>query len=212
MHNDYQSDRQFVEETRALVKGWEQTATPICTTPIYQIINRLLEMVEDLPASLASETSAMIDREVKQVIVMRDKYPDGKGGVTSVRKGKLIAQGSHASMAFITRQIQSQFPPEKLESMDYMLEKWQSFPVTVTMLRVWLLWMAQSFVKVVLKVNDLDELMQIKQKAEESGLEVHLIVDSGKTEFRGEPTPTCLAIGPDYADRIDPITSHLPLY
>ena len=32
--------------------------------------------------------------EVKQVIVMRTKYPDGKGGFFQLRKGELIAQGT----------------------------------------------------------------------------------------------------------------------
>jgi len=38
-----------------------------------------------------------------------------------------------------------------------------------------------------------------------------LITDSGKTEFHGQPTRTCLAIGPDVADKIDPITGQLEL-
>jgi PTH2 family peptidyl-tRNA hydrolase len=40
----------------------------------------------------------------------------------------------------------------------------------------------------------------------------HMITDSGKTEFGGVPTVTCLAIGPDDAEKIDRITGHLPLY
>jgi PTH2 family peptidyl-tRNA hydrolase len=55
------------------------------------------------------------------------------------------------------------------------------------------------------------KLMQIHDKALEAGLEVHLITDSGRTEFHGQPTRTCLAIGPDEADKIDAITGHLPL-
>ena len=43
---------------------------------------------------------------IKQVIVIRTKFPDGNGGLKTVRKGKLIAQGAHASMAWLTREIQ----------------------------------------------------------------------------------------------------------
>ncbi len=43
------------------------------------------------------------------------------------------------------------------------------------------------------------------------GLEVHLITDSGRTEFHGQPTRTCLAIGPDDAAKIDQVTGHLEL-
>lgn len=53
--------------------------------------------------------------------------------------------------------------------------------------------------------------MAIHDKAVEAGLEVHLITDSGKTEFHGEPTRTCLVIGPDDAERIDAITGKLQL-
>jgi PTH2 family peptidyl-tRNA hydrolase len=60
-------------------------------------------------------------------------------------------------------------------------------------------------------VNSEEELMTIYEKATSAGLEVHLITDSGKTEFHGQPTRTCLAIGPDFAAKIDPITGHLEL-
>jgi PTH2 family peptidyl-tRNA hydrolase len=39
-----------------------------------------------------------------------------------------------------------------------------------------------------------------------------VINDSGKTEFGGVPTKTCLALGPDLAERIDALTGHLELY
>ena len=40
---------------------------------------------------------------------------------------------------------------------------------------------------------------------------VQLCVDAGRTEFHGVPTATCCAIGPDWPERIDPITGHLKL-
>jgi PTH2 family peptidyl-tRNA hydrolase len=53
--------------------------------------------------------------------------------------------------------------------------------------------------------------MAIHDKAIASSLEVHLITDSGRTEFHGKPTRTCLAIGPDEAAKIDQVTGHLEL-
>jgi PTH2 family peptidyl-tRNA hydrolase len=53
--------------------------------------------------------------------------------------------------------------------------------------------------------------MAILDKAIDLGLEVHLITDSGRTEFHGQPTRTCLAIGPDEASKIDQVTGHLEL-
>jgi peptidyl-tRNA hydrolase len=41
--------------------------------------------------------------------------------------------------------------------------------------------------------------MAIHEKFKEMRLEVHLITDSGRTEFYGQPTRSCLAIGPDDA-------------
>ncbi len=72
-------------------------------------------------------------------------------------------------------------------------------------------WLSGAFAKVCCRVDSEEELMQIHDKAVEAGLEVHLITDSGRTEFHGQPTRTCLAIGPDEADKIDAITGHLPL-
>ena len=40
---------------------------------------------------------------------------------------------------------------------------------------------------------------------------VKLITDAGLTEFNGVPTKTCLALGPDYPENIDPITGNLKL-
>ena len=54
--------------------------------------------------------------------------------------------------------------------------------------------------------------MAVYDQAREAGLLVHLITDRGLTEFGGVPTRTCLAIGPDYDDRIDPVTGDLELY
>jgi PTH2 family peptidyl-tRNA hydrolase len=43
-------------------------------------------------------------------------------------------------------------------------------------------------------------------------MECHLVQDAGLTEFGGVPTYTAVAIGPDYDDRIDPVTGDLELY
>lgn len=53
--------------------------------------------------------------------------------------------------------------------------------------------------------------MGIHDKAIDAGLEVHLMTDSGKTEFHREPTRTCLAIGPNESEKIDEITGELQL-
>ena len=71
--------------------------------------------------------------------------------------------------------------------------------------------MESSFTKITVSVDSEDELIDIYNKAKDAGLTVHLITDSGLTEFHGIPTKTCLAIGPNFSEKIDPITGHLKL-
>lgn len=65
--------------------------------------------------------------------------------------------------------------------------------------------------KIYVRVDSEAELLEIAQKAQEAGLIVHVITDAGHTEFAGVPTKTCLAIGPDEADKIDAVTGNLKL-
>jgi PTH2 family peptidyl-tRNA hydrolase len=126
----------------------------------------------------------------KQVIVIRYKYPDGKGGTMGMRTGKLIAQACHASMSFMTRRLQEMIIPVWTEAE--------------------LNWIEGSFAKVCCRVDSEEELLEIYEKAKAAGLEAHLITDNGMTEFK-EPTRTCIAIGPDLAEKIDEITGCLKL-
>jgi PTH2 family peptidyl-tRNA hydrolase len=123
---------------------------------------------------------------VKQVICMRQDL--------KMRRGKQIAQGAHASMSFLCRRLQAQ---DTLSLRDFS--------------EVQRAWLTGSFAKVCCRVDSEEELMAIYEKAVSAGLEVHLITDSGKTEFHGQPTRTCLAIGPDDAAAIDAITGRLEL-
>lgn len=111
-----------------------------------------------------------------------------------MRRGKQIAQGAHASMAFLSHRLQER----KAISLADFSEVEQ-------------IWLSGAFAKVCCRIDSEAELMAIHDQAIAAGLEVHLITDSGKTEFHGQPTRTCLAIGPDDANRIDAITGSLQL-
>jgi PTH2 family peptidyl-tRNA hydrolase len=167
--------------------------------------------------------------QIKQVIVMRTKYIDADGKPFGMRKGKLISQSSHASMAFLTRRLQKQYDAENpkiayVEKIDPVTGKiikvvdafasGKSRPCFVKYLftPVEWDWMQGSFAKVCCQVKSEEELMQIYDQAKEAGLEVHLIEDRGLTEFHGVKTATCLAIGPDLSEKIDVITGNLELY
>jgi PTH2 family peptidyl-tRNA hydrolase len=125
--------------------------------------------------------------EHKQVIVMRKDL--------NMRKGKLVAQGAHASMGAILSLCKRDGNTLVLE-MDERVEPW----------------LTGRFKKICVYVNTEQELLDIHQQAKEAGLVTSLIVDSGLTEFNGVPTKTAVAVGPDREDRIDAICKHLPLY
>ncbi|GHT38150.1 hypothetical protein FACS189427_12060 [Planctomycetales bacterium] len=74
------------------------------------------------------------------------------------------------------------------------------------------IWFEMKFTKIVLAVFSEKELLGIKEQLEEKDIPVVLIVDDGTTEFNGQPTATCLGVGPWFTDEIDPITKHLKLF
>ena len=155
---------------------------------------------------------AVKNEPVKQVIVMRAKFPDKDGELKKLRTGKYIAQGAHASMAFLTSKFRSLLEPDRDNPRDeitgYCIPTFQRVPFSFEQFK----WIADRFTKVVLYVDTEEELLEIYDKAKDAKLTAHLITDAGATEFNGVPTKTCLAIGPHYASKIDAITGHLKLF
>ena len=95
-------------------------------------------------------------------------------------KGKLAAQVSHASVGAMLKTHKDD------------ISKWKD----------------NGMKKVVLKVKNLDEFLEFKRKAEDSGLVVSLIEDAGHTVV--EPgTVTCLGIGPDKEEKVDSVSGSL---
>ena len=130
----------------------------------------------------------MANNEPKQVIVMRKDL--------NMRKGKIAAQSSHASLGAI------------LNYGGKIHEETLTLTIDNYAVREWL---EGRFTKVCVSVDSEEELIDIYMKAMLHNVNVKLIKDAGLTEFGGIPTYTCLAIGPDYPDKIDPITGHLKL-
>ena len=130
-------------------------------------------------------------RPTKQVIVIRRDL--------RMRRGKEIAQGAHASMAWLRQRVTPALSPAGASDQVRFSEAERE-------------WLEGSLRKVTVKVGSEAELLAVYDKALEAGLLVHLITDRGLTEFGGTPTRTCLAVGPDYDDRVDPVTGDLELY
>jgi PTH2 family peptidyl-tRNA hydrolase len=130
-------------------------------------------------------------RPTKQVIVIRRDL--------RMRRGKEIAQGAHAAMAWLAHAVGQQLTPTGAVGRVDLSEAERA-------------WLQGSFRKVTVKVGSEAELMAVYEKAVEAGLVAHLVTDRGLTEFGGVPTRTCLGIGPDYDDLIDPVTGDLELY
>lgn len=127
--------------------------------------------------------------EPKQVIIVRKDL--------GMRKGKMIAQGAHASLQAI---LQEAMPAENPNGEHLLMVE-----ITPTTKE----WLSGSHAKVVLGVDSEKELLNLYEKAQ--GLPRALIQDEGRTEFGGVPTYTACAIGPAPSEEIDKITGHLQL-
>lgn len=113
---------------------------------------------------------------MKQVIALRTDL--------NMRKGKMVAQGAHASVAAIVNNV----PDRRIDE-----------------------WLEGAFTKICVGVDSELALLDLYEKAQSANLLTALITDNGTTEFGGVKTRTCVAIGPDTNERLDPITGHLKL-
>ena len=128
--------------------------------------------------------------EAKQVIVTR-KFK-------SLRTGKYIAQGAHASMGALL----------SIAKMDDYGDK-----LTINLYNPHLkAWLTGRFKKVTVYVESEQELIDLYDTAQKAGLPAAIIRDAGLTEFNGVPTITAVGIGPGSPEEIDAITGKLPLF
>ena len=71
-------------------------------------------------------------------------------------------------------------------------------------------WFAAGQAKVVVKVKNIEELMEVRERAEKLYLPVVQVQDSGLTQIPSG-TVTCVGIGPAPSDLIDKVTFELKL-
>lgn len=138
---------------------------------------------------------------VRQVICVRKDL--------SMPTGKLAAMVAHASMSFIIKNMD-----------DCWIGEEQPFQLNLT--EVQHQWLTEldpglephhqvSMAKIVLAVNSEKELLDVESKAKEAKLTVHRVIDSGHSH-NPPGTFVCIAIGPDFPDKIDSVTKHLKVY
>lgn len=142
------------------------------------------------PAKLRSMRmlEASPEREAKQVIVLRKDL--------NMRKGKMVAQGAHASWAAL-------LPNARFNEQEHTLTLKLDEPAWA--------WLATGrFKKICVSVPDEKALFDVHRQAKLQGLPCELILDAGLTEF-GQPTYTGLAVGPAWPEEVDAVTGQLPL-
>ena len=113
---------------------------------------------------------------MKQMIVMRKDL--------NMRKGKMVAQGAHASLKATLAHLDHEYVS---------------------------IWLDGPFKKVCVSVESEKELFEVLDSAQKAGIITALITDDGLTEFSGVPTHTCIAVGPATDDELENITGHLKL-
>ena len=133
--------------------------------------------------------------DIKQMIVMRKDL--------NMRKGKIAAQASHASLSAVIKTSLKEDIDFELDENGCIAMRGNSYLAN---------WLRDSFKKVCVYVNSEEELLDIYDQGLENGFIVSLVRDSGLTEFHNVPTYTCLAFEPLPANLIDKITGNLPLY
>jgi len=70
-------------------------------------------------------------------------------------------------------------------------------------------WIEKSFTKVVVGVDNSDQLFELANKAKEAGLPFSIMTDNGFPDYPGGVATTCVAIGPADSNDLDPITGDL---
>ena len=127
---------------------------------------------------------------LKQVIVVRKDL--------KMRQGKACAQVAHAAMkVFFDRMTKSKNAGENLYKTSFTKEMEE--------------WMKGAFTKVVVSVDTEDQIYQIAEQARLADIPYAVIIDNGLTEFKGQKTVTCVAVGPAESKDIDKITGSLQL-
>ena len=142
----------------------------------------------------------MTDRYLRQVIVVRKDL--------CMPSGKLAAMVAHAAMTFICNGIMPRvWLPDSIELLLTPIQLQWLTEVEPGLEDLWQL----SFAKIVLAVKDLQELLDVETAALSAGLDCHRVVDGGHSHNKPRDI-ACIAIGPDWPEKLHPVTGGLKVY
>jgi len=136
-----------------------------------------------------------MESKSKMVILMRTDL--------NMRKGKMVAMGSHASLKLIL---------DLMADGRINTEKEKEYSIIITKGSRSLMddWLNGIFTKICLQVDSEQELIHLINRAKANFLYTSLIEDNGLTEFHGVKTITCGAIL-GWNENVNEITGHLKL-
>lgn len=129
---------------------------------------------------------------VKRVIVVRKDL--------GMRKGKMMAQVSHASKLTLL-----EFASIEGNRMSIDLSQYGKHTQAIVS------WLQGDFTEVVVSVDSEEAFDNLVARAKEKELPVFVVTDLGKTEFNGIPTKTVVSIGPAEASEFEGVTDGLKL-
>uniref|UniRef100_A0A182KA01 peptidyl-tRNA hydrolase n=1 Tax=Anopheles christyi TaxID=43041 RepID=A0A182KA01_9DIPT len=121
------------------------------------------------------------DGAMKMVLVVRSDL--------GLKKGKIASQCAHAAVLCCMRAASDGDAAGKSK-----LDAW--------------LWQGQP--KIVLRVDSLQEMHLLTERAEASGVIAEIVRDAGRTQV-ASGTETVLGLGPDRSEAIDSLVGHLKL-
>ena len=136
-------------------------------------------------------------KKSKMIIVMRTDL--------NMRKGKMVAQGSHSSLKLVLELMSK----SNIAINNSKLYKYDLLYSNNSILGDWL---EGKFTKICVRVDSEEELLNIYNKSlkDDSNVMSTLIEDNGATEFNGIKTKTCCAIL-GWSEDVDKITGELKL-
>jgi peptidyl-tRNA hydrolase len=146
----------------------------------------------------------MAERYIKQVIVVRRDL--------SMPTGKLMAMVCHASMTFLLKRL-GDHATDQFETPCWAIKCFTPDELRwLTEIEPGLEYADQlAMAKIVLQVDNLDQLLEVESKALEAGVSVYRVTDGGHSHNKPGDV-VCIALGPDWPEKMTPYTGHLKIY